>query len=382
MSTLINALNTIDGTTGSEVIHWRMEILGRSGGGSVISYSAYSAGARMRDISSGNTYDWSKRQDVIFSDVMLPPNAPPQYANRETLWQAVEKIEKNKNAQLARLLVCTLPTELPRTTQIEMVQEYVQKAFVDRGMCAEINIHDDGNGNPHAHIILTMRSMDTNGKWLTKQQKICERDADGNLIYYPIRRQYKCTTQKTNDWDNQKNVELWREAWANLCNMAYVQSGIEKRVSHKSYKRQGLDLLPTKHLGSKHTAMGRRGIRTKLGEGNRDIRLRNMSVVFKKALQRLQEFFRVISHTLKAWQSQGREKSKSPHERVAIIPARTAIPIPNKDSVHQAPEKYKRQYIRESLPPPTPNGEPREQDLRQYERKYTRTPERSFTLSL
>ena len=218
----INKINEVSGSGANvkPVIHFRMEILSRGKGAhrSVVGYAAYCAGTRLRDERDARLYNWSKRKDIIFSKIMLPKNAPRRYNDRKILWNEVEKVEKNKNAQLARTLVIALPSEFSADTQKRVVCNFVQEAFVTRGMCADINLHDNGTGNPHAHIILTMRSMDKDGNWIAKQRKIYEFDNNGQKIYDRTKKQYKCTIQKTNDWDNSTNVELWREKRAAGCN--------------------------------------------------------------------------------------------------------------------------------------------------------------------
>jgi len=346
------------------VIHWSMDILGRSKGisvdgsscNSVICYASYCAGEKLQDVSRNYAYDWSYRCDVAYSKILLPDNAPKEYENRETLWNSVEKIEKGKNAQLARIVNFVLPLELDRDTQIHIVTEYVQENFVNRGMIADIAIHDNGTSNPHAHVILTMRSMDKDGQWLDKQQKQYILDKLGQKIYNKDTKCYKCGKSiKTNDWDSRCNVEKWRKSWADICNREFEKLGLDKRVTHISYKRQGVNLKPTKHLGSKVTAMERRGIRTKQGDVNRDIRLRNLVHISNMALKLLREIcvrglelVRSLKHQILQHQQQEQEASTS--------------------------RKYERKYVRER--------EQYERKYQQYERKYVRNRGRSMEMSL
>ena len=93
----------------------------------------------------------------MHSEILLPAHAPSEFSDRSTLWNSVEKIEKSRNAQLAREIEIALPAELGRKDQITLVRAYVLNTFVASGMCADFSIHDKGDGNPHAHIMLTMR---------------------------------------------------------------------------------------------------------------------------------------------------------------------------------------------------------------------------------
>ena len=105
-------------------------------------------------------HDYTRKRGIVHSEILLPSNAPPDFQDRGTLWNSVEQIEKACNSQLARELEVALPIELSREEQVRLVRAYCSSQFVSRGMCADFNIHDTGSGNPHAHILLTMRPID------------------------------------------------------------------------------------------------------------------------------------------------------------------------------------------------------------------------------
>ncbi len=96
-------------------------------------------------------------------------------------------------------------------------------------------------------------------------------DEYGQKIYDPVKRQYDCETVPTTDWNEHTKAEEWRSAWANLTNRYLEQNGVKSRVDHRSYKRQGIEKIPTIHLGSAATQMERRGIHTEKGDLNRQI---------------------------------------------------------------------------------------------------------------
>jgi ATP-dependent exoDNAse (exonuclease V) alpha subunit len=194
------------------------------------------------------------------------------------LGNAVELIEKSKNARLARAVILTLPKELKRDIHIVMVRRYVQEYFVTQGMCADIAIHDKGDGKPHAHVMLTTRSLDENGEWMIKQRKQYLLTPDGSKIFDSERGCYKFGRSiKTNDWDNREYIEKWRKGWADSWNIELERFGFERRVTHKSYARQGAKREPTKHLGRAVIALEERGILTSRGNENRTIEARNKS---------------------------------------------------------------------------------------------------------
>jgi len=168
----------------------------------------------------------------------------------------VEKVERYKTAQLAREIELALPVELTQEQNISLVREYVNQHFVSVGMCADIAIHDTGKGNPHAHIMLTMRPIE-NEKWGAKSKTI-----DGVKI-------------PTVDWNEQTKAEVWREGWAVAVNRELEKQNLEIRVDHRSYERQGIDQIPTIHLGAAAHQMEQRGIPTERGNINREIRALN-----------------------------------------------------------------------------------------------------------
>ena len=143
------------------------------------------------------------------------------------------------------------------------------------GMCADVCIHDVDGTNPHAHVLLTMRPFNEDRSWGDKQKKVYHLDEQGNKIYDPVKRQYACNKIQTTDWHEHSRAEEWREAWA-VCANAYLErGGHEKRLDHRSYERQGLEQIPTIHLGAAAFQMERRGIRTERGDINRAIEVSN-----------------------------------------------------------------------------------------------------------
>ena len=196
-------------------------------------------------------HDYTRKRGIVHSEILLPPNAPPDFQDRGTLWNSVEQIEKACNSQLARELEVALPIELSREEQVRLIRAYCSSQFVSRGMCADFNIHDTGSGNPHAHILLTMRPMDERGKWLPKSKKEYVLDENGERIRLSSGR-YKTRKVDLVDWNNRP-----------------------ERIDHRSYERQGIDQIPTVHIGVAASQMEKKGIATERGELNRSIKAAN-----------------------------------------------------------------------------------------------------------
>ena len=167
-----------------------------------------------------------------------------------------------------------LPVELDREQQIQLVREYVKENFVSVGMCADFAIHDKQDGNPHAHIMLTMRPLEQSGEWGAKSKKEYLLDKDGQRIKLK-NGTFKSRKVDTVDWNSQEKAEVWRQAWAEIANRYLAAQDRPERIDHRSYKRQGIEQIPTVHMGVAATQMERRGIVTEKGEHNREIREQN-----------------------------------------------------------------------------------------------------------
>jgi len=239
------------------IYHCSIKIISRGKGRSAVAAAAYRAAEKITNQYDGELHDYTKKGGVVHSEIILPDHAPAEYADRAVLWNAVEKVERYKTAQLAREIQLALPVELTAEQNIFLVREYVNQYFVSAGMCADIAIHDTGEGNPHAHIMLTMRPIEQAGEWGAKSRTV-----DGVKI-------------PTVDWNEQTKAEVWREAWAGAVNRELERHSHEQRVDHRSYMRQGIDQLPTIHLGTAAHQMEQRGIATDRGNINREIRALN-----------------------------------------------------------------------------------------------------------
>ena len=230
------------------------------------------------------THDYTRKRGIVHSEILLPPHAPPCFQDRGTLWNSVEQIEKAGNSQLARELEVALPIELSREEQVRLVRAYCSSQFVSRGMCADFNIHDTGSGNPHAHILLTMRPMDAQGKWLPKSRKEYVLDENGEKIRLSSGN-FKTRKVDLVDWNSQGNAEVWRKAWADLANEFLEQNDRPERIDHRSYERQSVEEIPTQHEGPTVRAMEAKDIRTDKGDLNRWIRKTN--AMLREAKQKI-----------------------------------------------------------------------------------------------
>lgn len=159
----------------------------RSAGQSAIASAAYRAGERLYREYYGEYSDYTRKGGVICSDILLPSHAPPEYADRQTLWNAMEKAERGKNAQLAYSFDIALQNEFSLEENIALARQFLLENFVSRGMVVDFAVHqpdreDGGIPNPHFHVLCPIRPIEQDGKWGLKQRRVYEPDEDGNRI--------------------------------------------------------------------------------------------------------------------------------------------------------------------------------------------------------
>lgn len=207
------------------IYHLHVKVIGRAAGSSAVASAAYRAASRLREERLDRPHDFTAKRGVVHSEVMLPEIAPEAWSDRERLWNAVEAGEVRKDAQLAREVEFAIPREMSEAEGIALARDFVQAEFVDRGMIADLNVHwdrgEDGLLKPHAHVMLTMRSVDETG-------------------FGP----------KMRDWNRTGMLERWRERWAELANARLAERDIDARIDHRSLEDQGIALEPQSQIGA------------------------------------------------------------------------------------------------------------------------------------
>ena len=289
------------------IFHLSIQVISRGKGRSAVAAAAYRAGERITNEYDNYTHDYTRKRGIIDTQIFLPNHAPAEYSDRATLWNAVEKIEGNSNSQLAREIEFSLPVELSMEQNITLTHEYVKKHFVAHGMIADVSIHDKGDGNPHAHVMLTMRPLEQDGTWGAKSRKEYILDSNGERIRLPNRKsksgneilgEWKSRKVYTVDWNDKTKAEDWRKGWADILNEHLEKHGhaekvvhtpdgepqiISNKVDHRSFERQSNGLIPTIHLGVAAHQMEQKGIRTEKGDYNRHVQSLNSEIKQTKA---------------------------------------------------------------------------------------------------
>ena len=232
------------------IYHFSAKVISRAAGSSAVASAAYRSASRLNDQRLGRHQDFSDKSGVVHSEVMTPENAPPELADRERLWNAVEAGELRKDAQLAREVEFAIPRELTQEQGIDLARNFVRETFVDQGMIADLNVHwdigEDGLAHPHAHVMLTMRSVDGNG-----------------------------FGAKVREWNRTEFLEQWREDWGVYVNDRLAELGIDARIDHRSLEAQGIDLEPQDKIGPAASRMAAQGLEADRLEEHREIAREN-----------------------------------------------------------------------------------------------------------
>lgn len=260
--------------------------------------AAYQSGDK---IYSEYEHEWKAGdhlERIVHKEILLPTNAPEKYQDRATLWNAVDASERKATAQTARRIIIALPKELTREQNIELIRNYCQTSFVDRGMIADFAVHDDNDGNPHAHVLLTMRSINEKGEWNPKTRTETILDQDGNPVL-SANGKLKRRCVSWDGWNDPGNCETWRHEWEVMQNAALEKAGREERIDMRSYARQGIEIAPTVHLGPAAFAMEKKGIHTALGDHNRFVkRINALFTAIRNKLKALREGIKEIAEII------------------------------------------------------------------------------------
>ncbi len=318
------------------IYHLEAKVVSRGAGRSACAASAYLSCSRILNDYDGVQHDYTRKQGLVWQEVFLPDMAPPAWQDREVLWNVVEENEKTKDSRLAREFVVALPIELSPEQWQMLLTDFVQNQFVADGMCADMAIHDpDPPGhNPHAHIMLTVRPLDEQGKWQYKTEKeyLCIRNGEEQgftaaefktaqwegwekqyqykvgrkKVYmspseaeshgyervskYPKSTKYGRQNPISERWNSDEQLLLWREAWATVSNRYLELAGSAERIDHRSHAERGLEEQPTVHEGVTARAMEAKGFISDRCEMNRQIKADNKLLrVLKAQIKKLAE---------------------------------------------------------------------------------------------
>lgn len=293
------------------IYHLSTKPISRSSGRSAVASIAYRAGIAITDERLGKTYDYTKRHGVLWTGLATPNGFK---VDRNELWNLAEKSENRSNSRTAREIVINIPHELmggDLGTGNMLAHEFASQLSKKYQVAVDVAVHapdkHGDNRNFHAHLLLTTRKL--------------EQDRHGNIKLTDKSQLEMSNTQlkKAGLLSNQDELKEIRKAWADLTNEYLAEHGIAERIDHRSHKDRGLDTLPTVKMGWQATELERNGIRTDVGNKNRDIKAHNANLMQEKIL----ESEIVIQQTLK----NASKTSIEPHKDIS---ARVTPPTPIK----------------------------------------------------
>jgi len=200
------------------IYHFDASVISRSKGRSATAASAYRAAERVVDRRTGEMHDYTRKHGVEHTEILAPAHAPDWARDRSALWNAVEQIERRKDAQVSREVRVALPSELSVEQNRDLVRGFVQEQFVARGMVADIALHAPGREgdqrNHHAHIMLTTREIGPEG-----------------------------FGAKNRDWNAKELLVDWRSSWAEHVNRTLERCSVHERVDHRTLEAQRAEAL-------------------------------------------------------------------------------------------------------------------------------------------
>ena len=231
------------------IYHLNAKVISRSNGQSATEAAAYRAAEKIYDERTGETFNYTRKKGVYATEILTPHNAPDWMLDRSKLWNAAELFEKRSNSRTAREFDIALPTELTNTQKQDLVRNFAQDNFVDKGLVADIAFHEIDTHNPHVHIMITTRVVDENG-----------------------------LGAKDRSLDKKDFLLKLRESWATYTNDALNQANISERIDHRTLEEQNITRIPQIHLGANVAAMMKRGIATERGDEYLEIQTTNQQI--------------------------------------------------------------------------------------------------------
>ena len=325
------------------IYHLEAKAVSRGSGRSAVAAAAYMSCSEIHNEYDGVTHDFTRKRGLVWQQIFLPKNAPPEWKDRSVLWNAVEAAEKSKDSRLARELVVALPVELDKTRWIKLLTEYIQEYFVADGMCADVAIHDTDGHNPHAHILLTVRPLDNKGKWQHKTEKeyLCIKNGEEKgftaaeflqakeqgwekqyqyfvgkkKVYMPPSEAEKHGYDRINKypkstrfgrqnpiaarWNSDELLVMWREQWAQITNKYLDEANrTDSHIDHRSHATRGLDEQPTIHEGYVARTIERKGFVADRCAINRQIKADN--ALLRELKSAMKKFSQTVKNTLPA----------------------------------------------------------------------------------
>ncbi len=109
--------------------HNEITIVQRSQRQSAVAAAAYQSGEKLFCEYDQQVKHYPEKRGIVHNEILLPANAPQEYADRNTLWNAAEAVEKQWNSQLARRWVLTIPERYRPTSTLSLSGSFVSSSL-------------------------------------------------------------------------------------------------------------------------------------------------------------------------------------------------------------------------------------------------------------
>lgn len=274
-------------------LFFNAKIIKASSGKSAVAAAAYQSASKLYDEKLGVTYQYRRKEEVVFSEILLPANAPAAYGERSVLWNAVEAKENEKNSQYARQFIIAMPKEWSQEQSISCAREFLQKHLVDAGMVVDWAFHLK-EGNPHIHVLCTIRGFTETGSWAQKAKKVFALDEHGERIpeidpktgeqkirvrtrngVTTTEKVWKRTAVRINDWNTRQFLHNLKKSWVAYCNDRLEG---ESQIDHRSFREGDTNIIPQLHEGPEARAALERGIVLDVVKENMERRRLNQTI--------------------------------------------------------------------------------------------------------
>ena len=238
------------------IYHLSSKFISRAKGSSAVAAAAYRHAAKMVNERQMQTVSYESKSNVAHAEVALPRDVPSWLTDKlagkgpdqqaEALWNAVEKFEKRKDAQLARETVIALPKELTAEQNIKLAREFIAN-LTERGQVADWAFHNEP-GNPHVHIMTTLRGLTEDG---FGPKRIAVLDENGAPMTYSDGKRTRGVYKFFNGEKDDLKAE--RALWQDLANAHLLKYGHSETIDHRSFADRDIELRPTVHRGPVET---------------------------------------------------------------------------------------------------------------------------------
>lgn len=286
------------------IYHLNVRGVAPSRGSSAVASASYQSGQTLVDERTGERCDYARKERVVGCGIEPPDGAPAWAADRQRLWNEATRAHGGGTELVARRWEFALPRELSPEERRQCVMDFCA-ARTAKGHVCDWAIHDDGDGNPHAHVLETALPLGSDGferpaaprsekcylcrnergeervipssEWKTAKGEWAkvfryevggdevrltkaEAEARGLTNQDRVSKSPVATMQRVGGGnsleDAKAELRVARKAWADIANRRLAEHAARTNteavtIDHRSFKERGIEYVPTVHEGSR-----------------------------------------------------------------------------------------------------------------------------------